>query len=401
MTLILQSENAESAKGVKISITAVAQVKVTAMDASSGEVDINSVRLAASHFMGKTDEDIEDAIKRTLEGHQRQIIGTLTVEEIYKDRAAFSERVREHVVEDLKSLGITLASYTVTNIGDENGYMDALGATATSAVKREAEEGTARNVAEAKKVVSRTMADAAVAEAEAMKMAHNAKALQGQAMAEADRDLELKRSRYASEVNKAREEAEAATRIERAIQNKAVIRETTQQQVEEAQVLLLVTEQQVARQKAELAGASEAKLLEQRNIAKSIEVAAEAEAGRIRRLGEAEADALLKRGEAEAEVLRSKAQAYKEYGTAALIQSVVEQLPAIASAVAEPLGKTEKMIFISQDGSAGSQLTKDITRIMAELPDTVEALSGVDIKKAFKRLTAGEASNSSGVNSTE
>ena len=28
-----------------------------------------------------------------MEGHQRQILGTLTVEEIYKDRAAFSEKV--------------------------------------------------------------------------------------------------------------------------------------------------------------------------------------------------------------------------------------------------------------------------------------------------------------------
>ena len=33
----------------------------------------------------------------TMEGHQRQILGTLTVEEIYKDRAAFSEKIREHM----------------------------------------------------------------------------------------------------------------------------------------------------------------------------------------------------------------------------------------------------------------------------------------------------------------
>eukprot|EP00959_Pyramimonas_sp_CCMP1952_P463418 9484891-Pyramimonas_sp.AAC.1 len=48
-------------------------------------------------------------------------------------------------------------------------------------------------------------------------------------MAQADRDLELKRATYAAEVNKAREEAEAAGRIERAVQEKAVIRAVTQQ----------------------------------------------------------------------------------------------------------------------------------------------------------------------------
>ena len=45
------------------------------------------------------------------------------MEEIYKDRAAFSERVREHVYADLDRLGVSLASYTVTDIYDKNGYM--------------------------------------------------------------------------------------------------------------------------------------------------------------------------------------------------------------------------------------------------------------------------------------
>eukprot|EP00976_Prorocentrum_cordatum_P012773 255415-Prorocentrum_minimum.AAC.1 len=76
-------------------------------------------------------------------------------------------------------------------------------------------------------------------------------------MAQADRDLELKRATYAAEVNKAREEAEAAGRIERAVQEKAVIRAVTQQKVEEAEVMRLVTEQEVERLKAEKQGHSE------------------------------------------------------------------------------------------------------------------------------------------------
>lgn len=49
-----------------------------------GSVDTAALTLAASHFMDKSQDEIDECIQRTLEGHQRQIIGTLTVEEIYK-----------------------------------------------------------------------------------------------------------------------------------------------------------------------------------------------------------------------------------------------------------------------------------------------------------------------------
>mmetsp|Transcript_1288 Transcript_1288/g.1508 ORF Transcript_1288/g.1508 Transcript_1288/m.1508 type:complete len:440 (+) Transcript_1288:197-1516(+) len=389
MTLQLVSKSAESAKGVKISITSVAQVKVNAID-EQGRFDEKAITLFASHFLGKPQEEIDDALRRTLEGHQRQIIGTLTVEEIYKDRRAFSERVREHVMGDLISLGATLASYTVTDISDSNGYMDALGATATAQVKAEAEEGKSKNESAAAKVVAQNRASAEIAQAESAKLAHTAKAEQQQAVALADRDLEMKRAEYAAQVNKAREEAEAAGRIERAMQDRAVIREVTQQKVTEAEIMRKVADEEIERSKAELQGNSAARLLEQENEAKAVRVKAEAEAERIRQIGEAEANAVQKKGEAEAAVLAARARAYNEYGDAAivpLLQSVVGVLPDIATAIAEPLNKTDKMIFISSDGNSGSQLTKDITKMVSEVPEVVDAVTGVDLKKVFKRIT--------------
>ena len=67
------------------------------MDVSVNGYDKDSIQVAATHFLGDSERNIKEAILKTMEGHQRQIIGTLTVEEIYKDRARFSERVREHV----------------------------------------------------------------------------------------------------------------------------------------------------------------------------------------------------------------------------------------------------------------------------------------------------------------
>ena len=79
----------------------------------------------------------------TIDGHQRQVRGTLTVEKIYKDREAFAATVKEGVLEDMANMGYELVSYVVTDVSDDNGYMDALGMTQTAKVKRDAAEGVA------------------------------------------------------------------------------------------------------------------------------------------------------------------------------------------------------------------------------------------------------------------
>ena len=77
---------------------------------------------------------------------------------------------------------------------------------------------------------------------------------------------------------------------------------------------------------------------------------------------------------------------YKEFGHDAIVQNVVEMLPSLAREIAQPLGKTDKMIFVSSDGSSASNLSKDVIKAAAQLPDAVESLTGLDLKKALKRL---------------
>ena len=165
MSLVIRSNAAETIKGVRVNCESVAQIKVKALMVPSrltgrtyegqkvaedgpgqGDAkedlgyDLTAIKVAATHFLGDSEKNIKEAILATMEGHQRQILGTLTVEEIYKDRSAFSERVREHVQDDLAAMGFELTSYTVKSIDDANGYMESLGMTQTSLVKREAAE---------------------------------------------------------------------------------------------------------------------------------------------------------------------------------------------------------------------------------------------------------------------
>jgi flotillin len=143
--------------------------------------------------------------------------------------------------------------------------MESLGATQTALVKREAAEGKARNQAEARKKVAQYDADAEMSTAEALKEAHIAVNVQKQAEAESDRDLNLKKAVFDTEVNRAKAQASAAGEIEQAKQHQAVIRETTQQEVVAAQVRLEVTDRDVERVKKEKEGASLADLMEERN----------------------------------------------------------------------------------------------------------------------------------------
>merc|ERR1712100_382766 len=401
MTLSIKSVEAETAKGVRISLSSTAQIKI--MSGDGHKIDYDKVKLAATHFLGKKRAEIQDAVHRTMEGHQRQVIGTLTVEELYKDRASFSERVKELVDPDLLGMGFQLVSYTVTEVDDREGYITALGATQTASVKREAEEGKAKNESQARIIVAKAKAEAQIAEAEA-KRASSVRANEFAASeAESMRDLQMKQQGFQKEVNEATAKAEAAIRIETAIQNQKVVKQQTMQKVEEAEVMLPVTEREMERAKAEAEGASGAKLIEQKNNAESRRVAAEAEAYEKQQLGEAEAAAIKAKGNAEAAVIREKQQAYPNYAEERMVTIITEKLPAIADAVAAPLKNAGKMTFVSSDGSAGSRLTNDISSIMGQLPDTVEALTGVNLKRVIKRLEgpAAAAGTNAAVESTD
>ena len=73
----------------------------------------------------------------------RAILGTMTVEEVYRDRDAFAQRVQEVAAGDLANMGLTIISFTIRDIRDEEGYLDSLGKARTAEVKRDAAIGEA------------------------------------------------------------------------------------------------------------------------------------------------------------------------------------------------------------------------------------------------------------------
>jgi len=93
--------------------------------------------------------------------------------------------------------------------------------------------------------------------------------------------------------------------------------------------------------------------------------------------------------------MEKKAYAWQMYNQAAIIQQIIEALPQVAAAISEPLSKTERVVIINSggDGAGASKLTQDVTNIIAQVPATIEALTGVDLMGMLKNLPGvGEGS---------
>lgn len=136
MTLQVESPTVYTSQGVPISVTGIAQVKIQGQNE-------DMLLTACEQFLGKAEAEIQHIALVTLEGHQRAIMGSMTVEEIYKDRKKFSKQVFEVASSDLVNMGITVVSYTLKDIRDEEGYLKSLGMARTAEVKRDARIGEA------------------------------------------------------------------------------------------------------------------------------------------------------------------------------------------------------------------------------------------------------------------
>ena len=155
------------------------------------------LRAAIEQFIDRESVDIERIAMETLEGHQRAIMGAMTVDEIFKDRKKFSQKVFDIASTDLFNMGIHIISYTLKDIKDEEQYMVSLGMARTSEVQRDARIGEAE---------ANRDSQIEVAIAEEQRLA--ARLINDIEIERYKRDFELKKAIYDVEVEMARAEAE-------------------------------------------------------------------------------------------------------------------------------------------------------------------------------------------------
>merc|ERR1712050_105498 len=371
MTLNPVCESVETAQGVPLTVTGVAQVKIMKNPELLG--------IAAEQFLGKREEEITDTILQTLEGHLRAILGTLTVEEVYKDRDQFASLVREVAAPDVGRMGIEVLSFTIKDVYDNVTYLQSLGTAQTAAVKRDAEIG-----------VAQANRDAGIREAECEKAAMDVKYSTDTKIEDNSRGFKLQKANFDSEVNTAKAEAQLAYELQAAKIQQRIRNEEIQIQVVERRKQIEIEEQEIMRKEKELiatvklpaeAEAYKVQTVAEGNRTKTVE-AARADGEKIRLIGGAEAKAVEAVGRAEAEKMRMKASAYKQYGDAAIMALVLEALPQIAAEVAAPLAKTDEIVLIG----GSDRTTDEINKLVGTLPPAIQALSGVDITGALGKI---------------
>merc|ERR1712213_208710 len=371
MTLNPVCDNVETKQGVPLTVTGVAQVKIMK--------DKQFLGIAAEQFLGKKEDEITDTILQTLEGHLRAILGTLTVEEVYKDRDQFANLVRDIAKPDVGKMGIEILSFTIKDVYDNVDYLSSLGKTQTAAVKRDAEIG-----------VAQANRDAGIREAECEKSAMDIKYSTDTKIEDNSRAFKLQKANFDTEVNSAKAEAQLAYELQAAKIQQKIRNEEIQIQVVERRKQIEIEEQEIKRKEKELTATvklpAEAEAYKVQTIAegqrtKTVE-AARADGEKIRLIGAAEARATEAVGRAEAERMRMKASAYKQYGDAAILSLVLEALPQIAAEVSAPLAKTDQIVLIG----GGNNTTHEVNKLMGTLPPAIQALTGVDLTGALGKI---------------
>jgi flotillin len=355
MQFEVRTAESYTSHGVPVQIDGVCMTKIDASD--------HAIEQAAQQFLSRGPEDIVRTAMQAVEGHMRAAVGSLSIEDIYRERQRLVAAVRELAAPDLDRMGLQIVSLTIRNIADKQGYLEALGRPRTAEVKRDAIRGEAEAEREAR--AARYEADLAI---EASR-----------------RDYEVRRATFKAEGQRAAAEADLAYELQQAITRQKVRAEELRVEIVERERAIELMQAEVERRRREL----EAEVIEPA-LAKAREILAVAEAEReqVAALGAGEADALRLKGLAEAETMAAKAKSWGEYNEAAVTDRVLEVLPEVAAAVSAPLAKTDRIVIIGGNGPAAgaSRITGDITRIVAELPALLEALTGMKFDEIARRV---------------
>ena len=342
--------------------------------------DFASIANAARRFLDQQDR-MDARIQQVFAGHLRAICGSLTVEDLIRERDKLTEATRGASGTEMEKLGLIVDSLQIQEIDDPTGYIDNLAKPHAAAVQRDA------RIAQAQ------------ADQEATQREQEANALKAQAQ----RDSKIKQAGYQAEVDKAAAQAKQAGPLADAVARQQVVVEETkivELDAHKKESELLVTVRRPADasayEKTTLANAQrDADIAAAQARAKQIELQAQADATRvklaadadstktkmlgeadgaaIRARGAAEGDAISAKGLAEAAAIKARADALAQNQEAVISQQLAEKLPQIVEAASKAFNNIDQMIVMNgadgisemmgkvlSQGAAGFQLARNL-----------------------------------------
>ena len=341
--------DAVTSQGIKVALEGVATFKVGADEAS--------IRNAAERFLRVDAREVDDIVKNVLEGSLRSIVGTLTVEELNLDRMKFQQAVQSAAIGDLATSGLVIDSFTIQAIGGEAlEYMELVGRQELAYRER----------------------DARMAQASADEEARVREAKAEEVKLDADRGVKLRDADVKKETEAAHAQADQSGPLAEAKATQEVMKEQTrlaELEAERKAKELLTTTVRPAEADAE------AVVKRAEGDRAAAIAAAQADAEKVRLQGEAEATVIHKQGEAEAAALEMRAEAYRHFNDAAVLATILRDLPKVVSAAADPIGQIDNLTVLSTDGA--SEIVRNATTNLTQAGHAIKGLTGIDIPQVF------------------
>ncbi|MEL0189691.1 MAG: SPFH domain-containing protein [Candidatus Poseidoniales archaeon] len=386
MTINIDLRGALSLQNIRINVPSTFTIGVS--------TEPSIMANAAERLLGFRVEDIEEMAKEIIFGQLRLTVATLTIEQINQDRDSFLELIQKNVGQEMRKVGLYLINVNIADITDESDYIESIGKKAASTA-----------VEQARVDVANAERDGAIGKAEADRTReiqvaqNNAEAEKGRKAAQADQRV------YVEQQEAMAVGGENAAQAEIARAN-ADLAEAEASAKQRADVATAQAEAEIAKAKYDEEEQSlRASEIARETIAKQqVEIAAEAEAERQRRIARGEADAILAKYEAEAEgvkqVLEAKAQGYSNLVSsasgdpkAAATLLMVEKIEAMVSAQTEAIRnlKIDKItVWDSGNDKDGNSATSNfVSSLVQSLPPIhdVAKMSGVELPDYLGSMT--------------
>ena len=383
--------------------------------------DEKLIKLAAQNFLGKDTKYIANIAREVLEGNMREIVGSMKLEEMIKDRQKFAELVKQNAEPDLKAMGLEIISFNVQNFIDDNGVIENLGIDNIVSIKKNAEISKANS----EKEIAR-------ARAIARKEANDAQVESEQSIAIKNNELALKKADLRMMEDAKKAQADAAYDIEQEQQRKTleivqaeadIVRQEKAIEIKEKEALVIEKELEAKIRKQADADTykrmkdAEAKAYEQQKVAdveqyKAIKeyeiliekanaelVAEQKKAEGISAVGKAEADAIKAKLLAEAEGLDRKAEAMSKMQQAAVIEMIVDKLPEIVKNAASPLSNVDSITMYGEGNSA--KLVEDVMMTTGKIMEGIQGSTGLDVKALLSGALGGKIFNGNNADAEE
>jgi flotillin len=101
-------------------------------------IDAETMQNAAIRLLGLGTEEIKQQAGDIIFGQMRQVIASMRIEDINRDRDKFLESVQKSLEPELKKIGLVLINVNITDITDESGYIEAIGRKAAAVAIQQA-----------------------------------------------------------------------------------------------------------------------------------------------------------------------------------------------------------------------------------------------------------------------